>query len=64
MFFGLDLSGLGKDDKKDKTPAPPLIHPSKPSKSPALLPKWAPIAIGAAGLGIVLLILLTSKGKD
>ncbi len=65
-FLGsIDFGGLGKDPKpKKETPtvAPPLPTPVAVSKSS--FPKWLPYAVGAAGMGVIIILLVTSKGKN
>lgn len=63
MLGNVDFQGLGAPAKKkpDDTPIANPIKPVKQAKSPAWLPKWMPLAVGAAGIVIVIGILLTSK---
>jgi len=51
---------------KVKKPKPtPAVAPTVQStKSPAMLPKWLPYAIGGVGIVIVLGLLFLAKGKD
>jgi len=38
--------------------------PTPPYVSPFTLPAWAPYVVGALGVAVVVLILLTAKGRD
>ena len=45
MLSNIDLSGLGKDPKKNPDPFPtqPVIPPPPAEVSPSLLPSWSPV---------------------
>ncbi len=61
----LYLNGLGAEKKKkEEKPVVPQIQPIGATVSPSALPKWMPYAVGAAGFAVIVLLLLTSKGKD
>jgi len=66
ILQGIDFSGLGAAVPKPKKPtptvAPPLPTPVETSKS--AVPKWLPYGVGAAGLVVVIGLLITSTGKD
>ncbi len=64
MLAYVDFAGLGEKKKKEEKPLKPVEPPAPPVKSSVLIPKWSPIAAAALGIGVVVLILLTSKGKD
>lgn len=66
MLANAYIFGLGSDSKKKKSsPAPkPVLKPKLPDKASGQLPSWLPWAIGAAGVGVVIVLLLTSKKKD
>ncbi len=67
MLSAIDFSFLGevkKKKKEDEAPKKPPPPPVPPAKSAVAIPKWSPLAAGALGLGVVVLILVTSKGKD
>ncbi len=68
LLTGVDFQGvgyLGAEKKPKKEPpkvAPPL--PSPKAKSKSAFPRWLPAAVGAAGLAIVIGLLVTAKGKN
>lgn len=56
--------GMGAMGKKEEKPPPqPIIQPSQPVKPQSL---FSPVNIGitVVGIGIIILLLMTSKGKD
>ncbi len=62
MLLGTDFEGLGEaKPKKDPPTVPPPLPTPVPVKNAAMLPKWLPAAVGAAGVGIVIMLLVTGK---
>ncbi len=64
MFYGYQgLDFLG--EKKPKPPGPELPPPLPTpfSVNRTTFPKWLPYAVGIAGMGIVIMLLVTTKGK-
>lgn len=41
-----------------------VVAPRSPAQPAFSLPTWAPYAVVALGVGAILLILFTAKGKD
>ncbi len=64
LLSGLDFCGLGEGKPKKEPPTVPPPLPPPPVPKNTWLPKWLPAAVGAAGFGVVVMLLLTSKGKD
>lgn len=64
VLQGIDFSGFGEAKPKKPLPtvAPPLPTPVAVSKSS--FPKWLPYGVGAAGMGVIIILLITSKGKS
>lgn len=66
MLQGLDFFGAATDKppkpkKVVPTVAPPLPTPVAVNKS--AFPTWLPYAVGIAGMGVIVILLVTSK-KD
>ncbi len=64
MFYGIDFSGLADPKPKKEQPKVPPPLPPPPVPQNTWLPKWLPAAVGAAGMGVVIMLLITSKGKE
>lgn len=60
--MGYSFYGMGADKKKsDAVVGPPPIHSVKAGKGKGALPSWAPYAVGALGIAVVVVLLMTSK---
>ncbi len=65
---GIDFSGFGavekppKPKKETPTVAPPLPSPVTP-KSQSTFPTWLPYAVGIVGTGVIVILLVTTKGS-